>query len=134
MTTATKERLRLDKFLQSYGSGIGTLTRTVGTGVNQSSYSVDVRCHVRDYNPDELTGDIIQGDSHVIISSTEIIGAQWPGSQPTPPTPNNDVRVARRGDKFSFPIGTKAKNIEEGNGGIYFDDELIRIEFRMRGT
>jgi hypothetical protein len=124
MTTATKERIRLDKFLRSYGSGMGILTRIVGVGHNQSSYSVSVRAHVHDYTPDELAGDIIQGDSHVIISST--------GSQPTPPTPEDDLRVARRGDKFAFPVNNRQRNVEEGQG-IYFDDQLIRIEFRIRG-
>lgn len=132
MTTAAKERARLDKFLRSYGSGTGTLTRIVGTGNNQSSYSVDVRAHVRDYLPQELTGTIIQGDSHVIISFTEIIDAEWPGSQPTPPVPGNDIRVVRRGDKFTFPLGGRARNVEEGQG-IYFDNEPIRGEFRIRG-
>jgi hypothetical protein len=132
MTTATKERIRLDKFLRSYGSGMGILTRIVGVGHNQSSYSVSVRAHVHDYTPDELTEQIIQGDSHVIISSTEIIAAQWPGSQPTPPVLEDDLRVARRGDKFVFPVNNRQRNVEEGQG-IYFDDQLIRIEFRIRG-
>jgi len=130
MTTATKEKQRIDKFLRSWGSGIGQLVRIVGT-TNQVSYSVDVKAHVRDYLPNELTSTIIQGDSKVIISAREIVETGWPGSQPTPPVPGNDVRVPRRGDKFVW-MG-KQRNVEVPDP-FYFDGELIKIEMQVRGT
>lgn len=125
--------MRLDKFLQAYRSGIGTLTRVVGS-THQSSFSVDVPAHVRDYTPEEISGtEIIQGDRHVIVSPTEIIANQWPGPIITPPTPKNDPRVPVRGDKFGLDVWQGAiSNVEEGQG-IYLDDELVRIEFRIRG-
>ncbi len=129
MTTATKERLRLDKFLQGYGSGMGTLTRIVGT-TNQSPFSVDVRVHFRDYTPQELTSTIIQGDSNVILGFTEIDTEQWPGAQTTPPTPGSDIRVPRRGDKFTWQ--GRQKNVEAADA-IYFDGVGIRINMQVRG-
>ena len=132
MTTPTKERMRLDKFLRIYGSGVGQLVRAVGT-TNQSKYSVDVRAHVRLYIPEEITRDemIIQGDSKVIISSTEIIESQWPGAQPTPPTPENDVRVPRANDKFVWQGRTK--NVQTAEA-FYFDGELVKIILQVRGS
>ncbi len=129
MTTPTKEIQRLDKFLRIYGSGIGTLTRIVGT-TNQSTFSVDVLAHVRNYTADELTVMIIQGDSRVIISSTQIVTAQWPGAQITPPTPDNDVRVPRRGDKFEWQ--GKTRNIESSEP-FYLDNVLVKIMMQVRG-
>lgn len=129
MTTPTKEIQRLDKFLKSYGSGIGSLTRVVGT-TNQSTFSVDVLAHVRNYNPNELDEMIIQGDSRVIISSTEIVTAQWPGAQATPPTPENDVRVPRRGDKFVWQ--GRPRNVESSEP-IYLEGQLVKIVMQVRG-
>jgi hypothetical protein len=132
MTTPAMERIRLDRFLRTYGSGFATLTRVVGS-TNQSFYSVRLRCHIRDYTPEELNELIIQGDSHVIISATEIITAQWPGSQPTLPVPGNDIRIPRRNDKFTLESSGRKTNVENSNGGIYLLDELIRIEMQVRG-
>ncbi len=129
MTTATKERLRLDKFLQGYGSGIGTLTRIVGT-TNQSPFNVDVRAHVREYKPEELTETIIQGDSIVIFGFTEIDTAQWPGPQTLPVVPGRDIRVPRRNDKFLW--NGNQKNVEDAEA-IYFDGVGVRINMQVRG-
>ncbi len=129
MTTATKEIQRLDKFLRMYKSGVGQLVYVIGT-TNQSRYSVDVPAHVRNYTAQELTDTIIQGDSLVIISSTQINAVQWPGSQPTPPVPGNDVRVPRRGYKFIWE-GTD-RNVESCEP-FYFEGQLVRLEMQVRG-
>jgi hypothetical protein len=128
MTTALKERMRLDKFLRAYGSGIGRLVRVVGT-TNQSSYSVDVRAHVRQYLPEELTRDesLMQGDSKVIISFTEIMESQWPGAVPPVSEESLPIRV---GDKFIWRGRTK--NIQLPEHFILLG-EGVRIQLQVRG-
>ena len=131
MTTATLEKQRIARFLRVYGSGVGTLVRVVGT-TNQSTYSVDVRAHVRLYLPEEITtdGNIIQGDSKVIIGFDEINAVQWPGASPTPSVPGSDPRVARNGDKFIWK--GKTRNIQTADP-FYFDDIGIKQHLQVRG-
>jgi hypothetical protein len=42
-------------------------------------YDVTVRAFVRDYQPEELSGGILQGDRHAVISDVEITARRWPG-------------------------------------------------------
>jgi hypothetical protein len=131
MTTASLERQRIAKFLRLYGSGTGQLVRVVGT-TNQSTYSVSVRAHVRLYLPEELTtdGNIMQGDSKVIVGFDEIDAVQWPGASTTPMVPGNDPRVARNGDKFIWKGKSRTVLTSEP---IYFNDVGIRQNIQIRG-
>jgi hypothetical protein len=55
----------------------GPLTlRRVATG--QVPVDVAVRGLVRDYRPDELVGNISQGDRRVTLGNAEIAAAGWP--------------------------------------------------------
>jgi hypothetical protein len=128
MTTASLEKQRINRFLRIYGSGTGTLVRTVGT-TNQSTYSVDVRAHVRLFLVNELNEMIVQGDSKVIMSASEIVASQWPGAQ-VQPVPDIDIRVPRRNDGFIWK--GKRRNVEAAEP-IYFDDQLVRIQLQVRG-
>lgn len=38
-----------------------------------------MRGRASDYSPQQLGGDIQQGDRHIIISNAEIAAAAWPG-------------------------------------------------------
>lgn len=49
------------------------------TGVRGTYTDVTLLAVIRSYMPDELIGDITQGDRKVIISNAEIINAAWPG-------------------------------------------------------
>lgn len=130
MTTPTKEIQRLDRFLRigRYGSGWGTLTRIIGT-TNQSRYAVRVRYHMRGYRPQELNEQIIQGDSRVILSPTQINQMQWPGGQPQ--TPLNDIRIPKRNDKFTPELG-REHNVEDAEG-LYLDGVLVKLWVQVRG-
>jgi hypothetical protein len=129
VTTASLEKQRIARFLRIYGSGTGQLVRVVGT-TNQSTYSVNVRAHVRLYLPEELTvdGNIIQGDSKVIIGFDEIDAAQWPGM--VSPTPGSDPRVARNGDRFIWKGKSRTVLVSDP---FYFDDVGIKQQIQVRG-
>lgn len=119
----------LDQMLRSDGQEI-ILRRVVGTTVQTS---VDCTCmaFVRGYRPDELVGAVIQGDSEVIISATDIIAAQWPGGEPVQSPPvATDPRVPRKGDKVI--IAGRVRNVEAA-APIYIANELHRINIQARG-
>lgn len=130
MTTPTKEIQRLDRFLKvtKYGTGWGDLTRIIGT-TNQSRYTVRVRYHMRGYKPEELNEQIIQGDSLVIMSPTQINQIQWPGGQLQVPT--NDIRIPKRNDKFT-PSLNREHNVQDAEG-LYMDGVLVKLRVQVRG-
>src|SRR5882724_12386781 len=92
----TPERMieMLDRQLDEHGQMID-LVRITGT-TNQVRFSVPIRAWVMDYDPQELGDKILQGDSLVIISPTDLDLHQWPGAQVSPV---GDPRVPRRSDK-----------------------------------
>ncbi len=67
---------KVAKALSRYGQPM-TLRRRVGTG--STFVSVVVRGVDQDYKPDEIVGDIAQGDKRITISNAEIALANWPG-------------------------------------------------------
>jgi hypothetical protein len=75
---------------------------------------------------------IIEGDSLVIMSPTQIVAAQWPGGQVvTSPPSMLDPRVPRQGDKAI--IAGKMRTVQAA-APIYFPSgALIRIELRVKG-
>jgi hypothetical protein len=104
----------LDRALGIAGENI-TLRRTTGTAL----IPLDVACRavVRGYQPHQLVGTIIQGDSQVILSPSEMKRRQW-----TWPPRKNDKAV----------IAGKVRNIEAA-APIYMGGELVRIELQVRG-
>lgn len=119
----------LDAMLRSDGQQV-TLRRIVGT-TNQTAVDCQCWAFVRGYKANELAGAIIQGDSAVILSATDIIEAQWPGGQPvTSPPGATDLRVPRKGDKVI--IEGKTRNVEYAEP-IYVANTLHRIKLKVSG-
>lgn len=119
----------LDRSLARSGEDI-ILRRTVGT-TNQINIDVGCRAKVRGYQPQELVGSIIQGDSLVIISPTQIERAQWPGGRPIKSTPDlTDPRVPRNSD--AVIIAGRQRSVQAATP-FYVDGELVRIEMQVRG-
>lgn len=119
----------LDAMLRSDGQQV-TLRRIVGT-TNQTAVDCQCWAFVRGYKANELVGAIIQGDSAVILSATDIIEAQWPGGQPVTSPPNGlDVRVPRAGD-YIVSAG-RVRRIEAADP-VYVDGELHRLNVQVRG-
>lgn len=58
------------------GSGRPVTLRRLRT--SQTPVDVTVQAFIRDFRPNELVGNIIQGDRRVIISNDEIAAAAWP--------------------------------------------------------
>lgn len=120
---------RLDHSLAQHGEWF-ILRRTVGVA---SPINIDVKCRAKidDYAPNELVGGVVQTDSKVIMSPSQITEAQWPGGTvPALPPFNIDQRIPRIGDKAI--IGGKLRNIAFVNP-ITVGDELVRIEMRVSG-
>jgi len=57
------------------------LTRLTGTG--DIHFDVNLAAVSRGYAPNEIVGEIIQGDREVRISNREILARQWPGPPKT---------------------------------------------------
>lgn len=119
----------LDAMLRSDGQQV-TLRRVVGT-TNQTSVDCQCWAFVRGYKAEELAGAVIQGDSAVILSATDIIAAQWPGGQAvTSPPGATDPRVPRKGDKII--IEGRTRNVEASDP-VYVAGELHRVNLQVRG-
>lgn len=83
---------------------------------------------VRGYQPDELSSNITQQDSHVVISPTQINAAYWPTIQ----TPGiKDVRIPSKNRGDICIINNVPRSVQAGVG-IYVQDVLVRIEFQVR--
>lgn len=126
MTIAQFEIEQLDLSLEVDGEDF-VLRRVVSTS---SPPNIDVTCRgfIRGYMAEELTTTIIQGDSKIIMSPTQITDSDWP--YPSSPTGDLDTRVPRRGDKAI--IQGKPRNIETASP-IYLANALVRIELQVRG-
>lgn len=119
----------LDQMLRTDGQEV-ILRRVVGTTVQTS---VDCTCmaFVRGYRPEELVGAVIQGDSEVIISATDIIAAQWPGGEPVQSPPVvSDPRVPRAGDRVV--VAGRVRAVISA-APIYVANELHRVNLQVRG-
>jgi hypothetical protein len=81
---------------------------------------------MRQYQPDELVGGIIQGDSFVILSPSEIIAANWPGTVTAP----GDKRVPKHGDQLI--VQGIARTVQTGTP-FYIAGALVRLELQVRG-
>lgn len=119
----------LDQMLRSDGQQV-ILRRMVGT-TNRASVDCTCWASVRGYQPQELAGAVIQGDSAVVISGTDIIAAQWPGGEPiTSPPTGTDPRVPRAGD---FVIIQGRIRAIVSAAPIYVGNDLVRVNIQARG-
>lgn len=109
MTDATRIIAALDAALARTGQAM-TLKRT-------GEDDLTVRARVRDYAASELAGTIQQGDSHVILSPTEMTDASWPA----PP---------KKGDRLL--IGTRLCLVETVVPK-HVDGTPVRYELVVRG-
>lgn len=128
MPTASAEIGKLDRMLANRGEDV-VLQRGVGAA-NRALSSVTCRAFVRDYQPNELIagGPIMQGDSHIIMSATQIDAAQWPGGTVT--TSTLDPRIPVKPDVI---IAQGRTRTVQAAHGIYIGDTLVRIEAQVRG-
>jgi hypothetical protein len=116
----------LDRELLAIGQ-VATLRRLqLVAGVQSILSSVDVRIVMRQYQPSELVGGIIQGDSFVILSPSEIIAANWPGTATAP----GDKRVPKKGDQLI--VQGIARTVQSATP-YYPWGTLCRIELQVRG-
>ncbi len=115
----------LDRALDDEGQII-QLVRITGT-TNQVRFSVDIRAWVKGYTSREIGGTILQGDSKVIISATDLNAHQWPGAQVNP---IGDPRVPRFHDKVIVQ-GTE-RNVEN-SVPFYILETLVQVDLQVRG-
>jgi hypothetical protein len=94
---------------------------------------VTLRAAVRDYKPDELTGGngLNVGDSHVIISTTEINAAQWPDAATIATATTTDPRIPAKGDRIILRSG-RVRVVLSAWAAPYVGGELVRIEMNVR--
>jgi hypothetical protein len=92
--------------------------------------TIDVQCPatVRDYEANELADGIVQNDSHVIISATQINTATWPEAQ-TPGT--KDVRIPSKNRGDLVIINNRVRKVQNAKA-FYIADTLVRIEIQVR--
>lgn len=118
----------LDRFLETDGKDC-ILRRVYGTAGNIIVSDVTVRAKVSAYSETELVGGIVQTDSRVIMSPSQITAAQWPGGELTSSSVP-DPTLPRRNDKLI--VDGRVRNVEFVNpadiGGT-----LVRIEMRIAG-
>lgn len=123
-------RADLDNFLGDFGQDV-ILRRVIGTTA-QVNIDCPCRAWVRGYTADEIAGGVIlQGDSRVIISATDIERAQWPGGEPVQSPPvETDPRVPRAGDRVIVEGRSRAVITASPT---YVDGALLRIDAQVRG-
>jgi hypothetical protein len=109
-------------------AGEDCILRRVVATVN---VDVTVRAVVRPFAPDELVGTIVQTDSHVILSPTQIADALWPDGLPFTPGPFTvDPHVPKAGDKIA--IQGKLRNVSFAKP-ILENGTLVRLELTVAG-
>ena len=87
-----------------------------------------VRAFVRLYKPSELTPMIIQGDSKVILSPSDLVAQGWPG--PAGDSAGLDPLVPRRGDKIV--VHGRPRQVIAATP-VYLGDQMVRLEMQIRG-
>jgi hypothetical protein len=116
----------LDQALLEVGEDATLRRMQLVAGVQSVLSSVDVRIVMRQYGPQELVGGITQGDSFVILSPSEIIAANWPGTVTSP----GDKRVPKHGDQLI--VQGIARTVQTGTP-FYIAGALVRLELQVRG-
>lgn len=107
--------------LGSLGNGEEILMRRyTGTGSNRPRFDVAVAARVVDYMPNELVGDIKQGDRRLIVLAEDLVARQYPM-----PVKRTD-RVVVRGKECSIEA------LDDNTRRI--GSTLIAYEMRVRGA
>jgi hypothetical protein len=103
------------RMLEANGQDV-TLRRVTAPG-----FFIDVPCRARivDFQPEELVGNVLQGDRRGILSNAEIALARWPG----PP---------RRGDQILY--GPNRTLTIQGCDTVLIGDVVVRHNLHLRGT
>jgi hypothetical protein len=99
----------LDRQLAEHGEDV-ILRHTAAGGVQSSE---TVRAFVRGYKPNEIAGEVEQGDELLIISPTGL-GAS-----------------AKKGDRVS--IGSRTRTIASVPVELRLGGQVVRIELRVNG-
>lgn len=105
----------LDAALAVAGEDV-TLQR-LASGVTVAN-TASCRAMVRGYKPEELVGAIVQGDTQVILSPTDLTAGNWPAN------------MIVNGDKVV--IQGRRRNVEAA-APILMTGTLVRIELQVRG-
>lgn len=126
--TPTAARSALDRNLAQHGESC-TLRRTVAG----TARDVTLRASIQDYKPTELvSGNGLQaGDSHVVISASEINAADWPSAAVIATTTAGDPRIPIKGDKLILSNG-RVRIVLNAWPAPYIGGELVRIEMNIR--
>ena len=123
----TPARAALDRALLISGEDV-ILRRIVG-GKNDD---VTIRANVAPYDAKELVGGILQTDSKMIISPTQIWDAQWPGGHIDALPPFNVPQwIPRINDKIIYQ--GRIRNISVVKPLPPVDGEIVRIEMTVAG-
>ena len=121
-------RSRLDAALQRQGQDVILTRSTLGPGGVGIPNSVTCRARVIGYQPKDLVqgSGIVVGDRKVIMSTTQIDAARWPGGSPWKAS-QGDPRLPTTTDKVTID-GKPCTVIF-----AFFDDLKVRIEIGVRG-
>lgn len=92
------------------------------------STDVVVPALVRSTTSTDLVAGLVQGESIVIVSPTQINAAGWPGTQPAG-KPDNRVPSKNRGDMVV--INNQLRAVQNANP-VYMNDVLVRIEIVVK--
>lgn len=106
----------LNRALKRKGQNIVISRRT---GTTDSFISIGCLASVRQYDPHEVTGSIVVGDTKVIVSPSAFTGVAWSGG--VWPKKGDQVRLNGRTARI------------EATYPIYVGDALVRIELQVRG-
>ena len=112
----------LDRQLAAHGQDI-TLRR-----VGSPNVDATVRAFVREYKARELTEEVVQGDTEVVVSPTSVLAASWPGALAQ--SDGTDIRVPRKGDKVI--IAGRLRTVQ-APAPVYIGATLVRINLQVRG-
>ncbi|MCS0497866.1 hypothetical protein NVS89_22505 [Ancylobacter sp. MQZ15Z-1] len=110
----------LDRQLRKHGHD-ALLRRQAWAGTVRTSADLPVRVCLRGYRPDELTGGIVQGDSEIVISPTELGASAWPDGAGELPR-QGDVIIS--GSRSLAVIAVDPR---------YIGGDLVRINLQVRG-
>jgi hypothetical protein len=122
MASAAEHTARLDRSLARNGETVTLRRLTLGPGNTQVPFDCECGARVSAYQPHELVGGIVQGDSKVILSPTSLRARQWPGPGLDP--------LPRSGDRVG--IGGRERNVQTVTP-VYAGGGLVRIELLVRG-
>lgn len=118
--TPTAALVALDRQLRLHGQN-ATLRRSLWSGTERTDIEATVRIALRGYRPDEITGGIMQGDSEVILSPTQLIAEGWP---------SGEAELPRQGDTI---VSAGRPRSIVGVDPRFIGETLVRINLQVRG-